>query len=486
MTTDARWALDRSMVRAVAWNAGAKWISQIFAWIATIIVARLLQPYDYGLVGMAGIYLNLTSLVSQVGVPDAIITLRDLTRRQIAELNAASVAIGSALFGISCGMAFPISRFFSAPPLRSVVIAVSTTYMINAFQVVPRALLQKELRFKMLAAIETARAVAQMITTLILAWLGFGYWSLVYGMILGGAVATVLTLYWRRHRFAVPHLADIYRELRFSGQVTVSGIAYYVYSNADFLVAGRMLGEAPLGDYTVAWTISSAPIEKIGNLLTSVTPAYFSAVQHSKFELRRYFLRLTEALAYVTVPASIGIALVSDYLVPVLLGPKWSGVVSPLRILGISVAFRSLTTMLPRLLTALRDTKVVMWVTLIAATLMPVSFLIGSRWGTKGIAMAWIIVYPPMMSPLFYRTFRNVESSAREYLGALAPAVGATVFMAAAVLLMRSMLPGYWPLSVRFVLLIVTGTLCYAVALVVFYRERINQLIRGIGRRSTI
>jgi O-antigen/teichoic acid export membrane protein len=482
VTSEARGALDRSMVRAVAWGAGAKWASQVFTWVATIIVARLLHPYDYGLVGMAGIYVNLTTLISQIGIPDAIITLRDLTRRQIAELNAVALLLSVALVALSCGMAFPIARFFSAPPLRAVLIVASTTYLINAFQVVPRALLQKELRFKLLAAIETVRAIAQMLATLVFAWMGFGYWSLVNGVILGGAVATALTLCWRRYGFAVPNLANIYRELRFSGHVTVSGVGWYVYSNADFLVAGRVLGEAPLGDYTVAWTISSAPIEKIGNLLTGVTPAFFSAVQNSKSELRRYFLRLSEALAYVTVPASIGIVLVADYLVPVLLGPNWSGVVGPLRWLGILVAFRSLTTMLPKLLTALNETKFVMWTTVISAIVMPFGFFIGSRWGTKGIAIAWIVIYPPIMLPLYYRIFRRIETNVREYLSAVMPAVGASTIMTVALLLLRSTLPRDWSLTARFVLLIAAGTLCYASALFALYRRRMAQLFRAVRR----
>ena len=129
----------------------------------------------------------------------------------------------------------------------------------------------------------------------------------------------------------------------------VSSMAWYAYSNADFLVAGRMLGQAPLGDYTVAWTISSAPIEKIGNLITTLTPAFFSAVQNDKAELRRYLLRLTEMLSYVMIPASVGITLTASYLVPVLLGEKWIGVIGPLRLLALLIRVRLVRTMHDRL-----------------------------------------------------------------------------------------------------------------------------------------
>lgn len=468
------------MVRAVAWGAGARWATQIFTWAATIVVARLLHPYDYGIAGMAGLYLNLAALVMQIGIPDAIVTLRDLTRRQIAELNTVSILLGAAILLLSSGMAFPLAAFFATPALRGVVIVSATQYVINAFQVVPRALLQKELRFKLLAFLDTARAIAQMIGTVIFAWMGYGYWSIVYGHVLAGAIATVLTLWWRRHGFAPPHFRKLYRELRFSGHVTLSGIGWYVYSNADFLVAGKMLGGAPLGNYTVAWTISSAPIERVGNLLTGVTPAFFSAVQDRMDELRRYFLRLTEALSYVTVPASIGIVLVADYLVPVLLGPKWSEVVGPLQILGVLVAFRSLTTILPKLLTAIGETRFVMWNTIISAVLMPVTFVIGSRWGTNGIAMGWIVMYPLITAPLYRRIFRRIGTNLWEYLAVVMPAAGASLVMGIVVLLVRVALPAKWPLAVDFGVVVAVGVLSYMGVLFLFHRPRLTQLIRMV------
>ncbi|MGC1202846.1 MAG: oligosaccharide flippase family protein, partial [Candidatus Acidiferrales bacterium] len=125
-------SLDRSMAHAVAWGAGARWASQVVSWASTIVVARLLTPYDYGLVGMAGLYLQLALLVSQAGIGDAVIALRDLTSRQLAELNTISLLMGGGLVALSCALAFPISRFFSAPPLVAVIVAASVVLAINA------------------------------------------------------------------------------------------------------------------------------------------------------------------------------------------------------------------------------------------------------------------------------------------------------------------------------------------------------------------
>jgi O-antigen/teichoic acid export membrane protein len=479
MTTPASGGeLDRSIARAVAWNAAARWISQIVSWASTIIVARILTPYDYGLVGMASLYLSLATMVSQIGIPDAVIALRDLTRRQIAQLNSVAVVIGVALVGISCALAWPIARFFSAPALRPVIIVAGSTYVISAFQVVPRALLRRELRFKLLASIETARAFAQIVVTVVLALLNFRYWSLVLGIVASSVVVTILVLCWQRYEFAFPKVEDIRRELKYTGHVLLSGIAWYTYENADFGVAGRVLGEVPLGNYTVAWTISSTPVEKITNLITGVTPAYFSAVQSDKSELRRYLLRLTEIMALLTVPASVGIALTADLFVPLLLGPKWYGVIGPLRLLGVFIAGRSLMTILPNLLTAIGDARFVMWNMVTCVIIMPVVFYIGSHWGTDGIAAGWLIAYPPLMIPMYWRVFRKTEMAPSSYLSAVMPAASASLIMAAVVLLVRWAVPANFHMWVRLALFIIAGAAVYAGALLTFHRDRVLHLVR--------
>jgi O-antigen/teichoic acid export membrane protein len=473
-------SLDRSMARAVAWNATARWASQILSWGSTIVVARLLTPYDYGLVGMASLYLNLAILISQAGIGDAIISLRDLTRRQIAELNTVSLLMGVSMFGLSWALALPLARFFSAPPLFAVIGVSSITYLINCFQVVPQALLQRELRFKLLASIEMIRASCQICATILFAWLKFGYWSLVIGYIIGCFIASTLTFFRKRHEFAIPNIGRLRRELRFTRRVLLSRVAGYAYDNADFGVAGRVLGEAALGNYTVAWTISSAPVEKVANLVTGVTPAYFSAVQTDKAQLRRYLLRLTEMLSFVTVPASIGLALVADYLVPVLLGPKWYGVIGPLRLLGFFVAARSVATILPNLLTAIGDTQFVMWAMIGAAIVMPVAFFIGSRWGTVGIAAAWVAAYPVIMVPMYYRVFQKTDMRPKEYFSVVAPAVSASIIMAIVVLLVRSTLPDRFHSLLGLSLLVLAGAGSYAGTLLAFYRHRVTVLIHAV------
>ncbi len=208
--------IDSRFVRSIAWTGGVKWISQILRWVATIVVARLLTPEDYGLVGMAGIYLGLAQLINEFGLGVAIVSMRELTEEQVAQLNSCSVALGVIIFCFSCLMAFPLALFFGAPELRQVIGVMSIAFVIKAFETIPNSVLQKELRFKLLAMIEGCEALILSLSMMIFALLGLGYWTLVLGWIMSATVKSSLALAWKAHRFALPRIHTIKNTMTFS------------------------------------------------------------------------------------------------------------------------------------------------------------------------------------------------------------------------------------------------------------------------------
>jgi len=481
-STEAPPSTDHTLIRAIAWTGAGKWATQLLTWTSTIAAARILAPSDYGLMGMATIYLGLITLISEFGLGQSVITLRQLSRHQIAQINSVSLMFGAGLFAISGALAIPIGRFFHNPKVPGVIVVMSLGFLISALQVVPDALLQRELRFKLIASFDTLRVLAQALGTVTLAWLGFGYWSLALGNLAGTVTYTLLTIAARRHAFAWPHIGDIKGTLGFSTHLLGSRVAWYTYSNSDFLVAGRLLGEASLGAYTIAWTIASTPVEKITNMVMKVTPAFFSVMQEDRVQLERYLLGITEGLSLLTFPASIGLALVADQFVLAVLGPKWTAAATPLRLLAIYAALRSVTTLLPVLLNARRHSRFVMWDTIIAAVVFPVSFYITSRWGTTGIAATWIVLYPCITAPLVWRTAIELDLSIWKYLSSLVPALRGCLAMAITVSGVRVVMPFHWPVATRFVISVVTGALTYLAFVMVVERQRLRgfyTLVRG-------
>ena len=472
-------ALDRSLVRGVAWTGAANWAGQLVAWASTLIVARLLTPEDYGLVGMASIYLGLITLVSEFGLGSTVITLRDLSEEQVAQLNGLALLIGAGSCALSCVAAIPLGRFFRAPQLPAVVATMSTAFLITAFKTVPVSLLQREMRFRALALVETARAALLAIAMIAFALLGLRYWTLVVGGLLSAALSTGASLALRRHRFAWPRRQSLAHAMSFTRHILIGRLAWYTYSNADFLVAGRLLGKAALGLYEVGWNLANVPIEKITSLVGQVTPAVFSAVQTDHAALRRYLLRITEGLSLITLPASLGLALVAPDFVRLTLGAKWQGAIAPLQLLALSTGFRAVTPLLPQVLNVVGQSRLSMRYGVLWALVLPAGFyVLGRQWGTVGLALVWVCVFPLLAVPAYRRVFQAIGLSGRAFLLALWPATSASVLMGAGVVAVKLAVGEHGALGLRLGTQVAAGAGVYALACVTLHRERLASFAR--------
>lgn len=472
--------LDKAFVRGVAWTAAVKWLTQVLTWGITVIVARLLVPSDYGLVGMAAIYVNLLTLLSEFGIGTAVVTLQNLTELQISQLNTLSLLLGFLGFIISAAAAIPLGRFFHAPNLPLVVMVLSGGFIVSGLRTVPYSLLQKELRFKLLAVIEGLQGVIQALVTVILAFLGFGYWALVLGILSFSITPTGLVLIWRRQSFALPRFSSIREAIHYSRHVLIGRLCWAAYNDSDFIIAGRVLGEAPLGVYTLAWTLAHTPLEKLTSLVNRVTPSVFAAIQTDTEALRRYIRNITGVMALMIFPATIGLALVAPEFVPLVLGPKWNGVVIPLELLAVHALMRSNVILLTPLLNVIGEERLVMWNSVVAMIILPISFYIGSRWGTAGIAAGWVVIYPFLQLPLFSCLFRRIGLPRSEYLRALWPAVSGCAVMALSIEVLKSALNEVWPLYARLVAEIFVGILAYGVVLLLLHRNYLRGILEFI------
>jgi O-antigen/teichoic acid export membrane protein len=469
--------MDKHLLGGIAWTAAAKWGSQMLTWLCLLVVARLLEPRDFGVVGVAGVYLGLIAAFSEFGFGSAVITLRNLTVNEIAQINTFSVISGAVGFLISCALAIPMGWFFRSPELPAVIVVMSTNFLILGFKTVPSSVLQKDFRFKRLSLIDSISAIMQALCVLLLAWLGRGYWALALGSVVGAMVATALNVASRPWRFERPRLKAVAHAVNFSWQILMARLSWILYSDADFLVAGRVLGTTALGAYTFAWNLATLPVEKVTALVGQVTPAFFSANQSDSNALRRYLQSLTEAVSLVTFPATIGLGLVAPEFIALFLGSRWSEAVAPLEILAFYGSIRSVSALLGPLLTALRETRLLMWTNIAAAVLMPLLFYVGSRWGPLGIACGWIVGYPFVVLPLYRKAFRRLGMPFRNYLAAIRPALDGSLLMILAVGALKWMIPVEWPIYLRFGIEVLAGATAYLIVLLVLHIDRLRGFI---------
>ena len=455
----------------LVWRAATDWGAQVVSWASLLVVVRVLAPSDFGLVAMSGAFYSFLRLAGEFGIPVTVVTLRDLTEDEIAQLHAVALLLGVTAFLIACACARPVSLFFKTPRLVPVIVVSCLTLIPLALRSVPEGIMCKDLRFKQLSWFNAVRDIVAAITTVVLALLGFGYWALVAGNLTSVTLRSGLILAACRQRFAWPKFAAVKRPLLFSWHVLVSVFAWSSYNTLDNVTVGRVLGPPPLGFYGMAWTLANTPLEKVVSLVTTIIPSYLAKVQKEPDALRRYLHTLTEALALATFPATVGLALVARELVPFALGRKWESMIVPLEILCLYAAFRSIEALLPKLLTAVGNARFVMWVELCALVIMPISFYVGSHWGIAGVAIGWL-TYPLVTAPLYWKTLKTIEMSPWEYLRALRPGLDGAIAMALAVGLLKWKLSVGEPLLLRLIIEIAAGAIVYVGTVLLLHRER--------------
>jgi teichuronic acid exporter len=473
--------LDRAVLHGTAWMGAAKWSTQLVSWVGTILVARILAPNDYGVVAMASVYLGLVALVSEFGIGTTVVTRRNVEGDQLAQFNTVALLLGVGSFLCSILFAAPLGVFFRSEELPLVIVVMSTTFAINALQVVPSATLRRELRFKTLAVIDIVRGLLVPIGTLVLAIIGLRYWALVGGAVLSSVASTAMILANRRHRLARPVWNGLRSNLRMSAEILVGRLAWFVYSSSDLVVAGRRLGEGPLGAYSLAVEVATTPTNKIFALLTEVTPALFAAVQHQRDALRRYFLNMTELLAFVCFPVGVGVSLVASDLVLVLLGPKWSAVAGPLTLLALYSTVRAITPLYGHIFVAAGDSRFAMRTAIVTAVVLPAAFVIGSRWGTTGIAASWMVAHPVLTLVMFARVRRILDLRGRDYLRALRLGLDGTIVMWIAVFALRAVTLVEPPL-VRLLAEILLGAVAFTLSTWLLHGARLREIVAWFRR----
>lgn len=458
----------------------AKWSTQFLSWASTILVARLLTPGDYGLVTLAGVYLGLVALIGEFGIGTTILTMKDPEGGQLARFNALACTLGAASFCLTFLTAWPLGRFFRSDNLPLVVIVLSLTFLVNGFQVVPGAVLRRELRFRTLAMIDVARGISIPIGTYLLALMGFRYWALVAAAVASTVLSTGLTLWSKRVPFIFSGFGSL-SGIRMSFEILVTRCGWFVYSESDFAVAGRRLGEQAVGAYSLAWTLANSPIDRLSAFFTDVVPSIFAAAQHDTAALRRYFMNMTELVGMVTTPVAFGISLVSMEFVSVVLGSKWEGVGEILTILAAYAAVRAITPLFGYLVPVTGQTRFGMKVGVATAIALPLAFVAGSRWGPVGIAWAWLTVHPIMTVVLYRRLQQVVGWRSADYLKALRVGLDGSIAMVVVVVVLRQIAPMPSHVS-QLIFDVIVGAVVFTSVTLLLHRRRLADMRAWLTR----
>jgi PST family polysaccharide transporter len=355
-----------------------------------MILARLLSPADFGLVGMVMAFTGALTLFRDFGLSAAAVQRANVTEEQLSTLFWINLFVGVALGLLAIVCAPAIAHFYHEPRLVAVTAVLALAFFFNAAGVQHSAMLQREMRFTALAVINT---VALAIGTAIAIWgakAGYGYWALVVMTVATPFVSTIgfwLTTWW------VPGLpqrrAGIRSMMHFGGTVTLNGLVVYIATNFEKVLLGRFWGVDVLGMYGRAYQLINIPTDNLNFAAGEVAFSALSRLQHDPPRLRSYFLKGYSVVVAMTVPITIACALFADDIIRVFLGPKWGGAVPIFRLLSPTILVFAIANPLGWLLSSLGMVGRGLKMSMVIAPAMIASYLIAVPYGPRAVASAY-------------------------------------------------------------------------------------------------
>ena len=404
-----------------------------------VLFARLLQPADFGLVGMVAAVTGVLNVFQDFGLSTATVQRAALTEEQSSTLFWLNLLAGTVLCALTCSLAPVLVAFFHEPRLARLTLVLAFAFPINAAGIQHCALLQRQMRFVALAVLDIAALSAGSLIGVALALAGFGYWALAFWSLALPAATTVgawVATAWIPGR--PRRSAGVGPIVTFGGAVTLNSVVAYFAFNVDKILVGRSWGSAPLGLYGRAYQLIALPTTSFVGTVGGVAFAALSRVRHDQTLLRSYFLKFYKIIVTVMLPLTAACALFAEEIVQVLFGPNWSAAVVVFRLLTPTMLVFSLINPTGWLLYSTGLVGRSIKLTVVIALLMTAASAIGIGYGLNGVAVGISIAMLAWTLPHLVWTTWGTAVDWREMLATtVTPLLGSLVATAIAFAFLR-------------------------------------------------
>src|SRR5215467_6829915 len=382
--------LKHKVIRGGFAKALAQGTSLVLRMGSLMVLARMLAPRDFGLVGMVMAFTGVLNLFRDFGLSTATVQRGQVTDEQVSTLFWVNILVGSILAAILMLGAPFVATFYHEQRLVWVSLALATSFVFNGAGVQHTALLERQMRFTALATIDIISLVVSTAVGIGMAASGFGYWALVASAVTLPLVSTLCLWFatgWRPGR--VHFHEEVHSMLRFGGAFTLINLIVYTAYNLEKVLLGRYWGANALGLYGRAYQLINLPTENLNTAFWGVAFSGLSRVRHEPARFRSYFLKGYSLVLALTIPITFAAALFAHDLIFVVLGPKWNDVAAIFRLLAPTILIFALINPLAWLTFSLgmigRNLKIVS----VLAPLVIGGYVLGLRYGPRGVAIGY-------------------------------------------------------------------------------------------------
>lgn len=426
----AREDLKKRSVHGALFTAGGGVLDFGFRLLSTLILARLLLPEHFGLLGMVVAVTGIAEQFSSLGLSTATIQAPRVTHRQCSFLFWINVAFGCVFALVICALAPVMATYYQDERLITIALAISTNFLWGGLTVQHEALLYRQMKQGQVAGVRLGSSVTSGLLGILLALHGAGCWALVWRELLRAfllAAGVWIMCPWvpsrPRPRTKMEGL------LGFGRDMTATQLLIAISASLDSLLIGRYAGAAAVGLYRQAYQLMVTPVEQLFRPIYNTAQPGMSMLRHEPERYRRYFERILYIIGVATIPLGLFATVYAEEIVAVVLGEKWKDAAMFLQIFGIAAAIRPAAAMSGLVLITCGKSGRYLLIAFVHFILLAIGLLIGVRSGPLGIALAQVGVTVIMLIPKLYYSFAGTSVTTKGFFSVLLRPFIAAVFM---------------------------------------------------------
>ena len=399
--------LKRSGLKAGAWNFSTTIISQLRNFIVSLILARLLSPADFGLLGMATVFVGVVETFVDFGFGASIVQAKRITRQQMSTVFYINLIMGL-IFAVTMFFSSGIiASFFHEERLNAIVKVLSAKFIVKALQIMPEVQFKRALNYHDPFKISIISGIISGILGIMFAFLDYGVWALVYSQIIGWGISLVLQ-YWKTKWYPMPYfnIHEIKDLWKFGYKFSLSVMIDQVFNKLNTILIGRFYSASLLGLYYRASSLNRLVIQYSFSSFSNILFPTFCKYQDDLIMLRHNVLRVVQVVSFLTFLFSGLMIICAGDLINILYGSKWAGAVDFFKILGLFSITQTIPSILVNALMSVGRTDVNLKIEIIKKTLYVFAIPIGLHYGVYGyvwaISISALITMPLNMWSLKY------------------------------------------------------------------------------------
>ncbi|MGY5450737.1 oligosaccharide flippase family protein [Agarivorans sp. MS3-6] len=458
-----------------------KIVTQLLRWAMTFWVIRLLSPDDYGVVAMSDVLFGFLNLLLGSLFASSIIQEKNLSKQSLKQLFGAIILSHLGFFALQYSLADVAGSYYQSEMVSSILKVNAWCFIILALEVIPAALLAKNMEFKRVSIIAAISNIVAAILTLVMAYMGYGFWSLVIGEIIFIGLRASLTFAAKPINFLPSFkISDITAMLKFGGMLSIQSVLFYVFMHMDVAIAGRIMTPTEVGLYAIGLQVALMPQKKIMPLLRQVAFPAFSQIQDQPELIAKYVLKAQRLCISLTLPIFWGLASVTDLVIPLLLGDKWLGAIIPTTIMLMVMPLRFSEELFNPALKSLKKVNHMLINLCFMVVIMLISISVAAQYGATGLALAWLCGFPLAYLIVAWRNSRALATQFSQFVKLLIAPMLAGAAMFAVVFASKTMLD--LNTTLQLVMQITLGGITYVGLMLLLDRQSIKEMLLMLKR----